>query len=197
MSYKQINGIQLEQMLRNGLANLQSQEEEINRLNVFPVADGDTGTNMAKTLEHGLEHAGSNTEVNFYTRFLSEGMLLGARGNSGVILSQFFNGFGQALSRASLIGPGELRAALVKGYRVAYNAVIKPVEGTILTVAREGIENIRAQITRSSPVDAILSAYIADAGKDAGYASCSEGSGRYRQRRGWVYFDFRGYGKIP
>jgi DAK2 domain fusion protein YloV len=162
MSYKQINGILLEQMLRNGLANLRMQEDEINRLNVFPVPDGDTGTNMVKTLEHGLEHASSNTEVGFYTKFLSEGMLLGARGNSGVILSQFFSGLAQSLSRESLIGPGELRSALVKGYREAYSAVIRPVEGTILTVAREGIENIRAQITRSTPVDAILQAYVAE-----------------------------------
>ena len=162
MAYKQINGIQLEQMLQSGLANLRLREEEINRLNVFPVPDGDTGTNMVKTLEHGLEHANSSTEVNFFTKSLSGGMLLGARGNSGVILSQFFNGFAQALSRSSLIGPGELRNALVRGYRVAYGAVIRPVEGTILTVAREGIEQIRGQITRATPVDEILSAYVAE-----------------------------------
>ena len=162
MAVKRINGIQLEQMLRNGLANLRRQEDEVNRLNVFPVPDGDTGTNMVKTLEHGLELAESSTEVGVFTKSLSGGMLLGARGNSGVILSQFFYGFAQALARESLIGPGELRSALVKGYRVAYGAVITPVEGTILSVAREGIEHIRGQITRSTPVDVILSAYVAE-----------------------------------
>ena len=162
MSVKRINGIQLEQMLRNGLANLRLQEDEINRLNVFPVPDGDTGTNMVKTLEHGLELAESSTEVNVFTKSLSAGMLLGARGNSGVILSQFFYGFSQALARSALIGPGELRGALVRGYRIAYSSVIMPVEGTILTVAREGIEHIRAQITRATPVEVILAAYVAE-----------------------------------
>ena len=162
MSVKRINGVQLEQMLRNGLANLRLQEDEINRLNVFPVPDGDTGTNMVKTLEHGLELSESSTEVNTFAKSLSAGMLLGARGNSGVILSQFFYGFSQALSRSVLIGPGELRSALVRGYRTAYEAVLKPVEGTILSVAREGIEHIRGQITRSSPVDVILAAYVAE-----------------------------------
>jgi dihydroxyacetone kinase-like predicted kinase len=119
MATKRINGIELEQMLRNGLTNLRAEEEEINRLNVFPVPDGDTGTNMVKTLEHGLEHAESSGEVSVFVKSLASGTLLGARGNSGVILSQFFNGFAQALSRASLIGPGELRNALVRGYRVA------------------------------------------------------------------------------
>ena len=114
MAVKRINGIQLEKMLRNGLANLRLQEEEINRLNVFPVPDGDTGTNMVKTLEHALEMTESSTDVNVVARSLSAGMLLGARGNSGVILSQFFYGFSQALVRSALIGPGELRAALAK-----------------------------------------------------------------------------------
>ena len=162
MAVKRINGTELEQMLRNGLANLRAEEDEINRLNVFPVPDGDTGTNMVKTLEHGLEQAESSAEVNAFVRSLASGMLLGARGNSGVILSQFFSGFAQGLSRAVLIGPGELRNALVRGYRVAYSAVQKPVEGTILSVAREGIEHIRGQITRTSTIDFILSAYVAE-----------------------------------
>ena len=162
MATKRINGVQLEQMLKNGLALLRQHEDEINRLNVFPVPDGDTGTNMTKTLEHGLSVAESGAEVNAFTKSLSGGMLLGARGNSGVILSQFFYGFAQALSRSVLIGPGELRNALVRGYRVAYGAVVKPVEGTILSVAREGIEHIRAQITRNSTIEFILSAYLAE-----------------------------------
>ena len=162
MAVKRINGIELEQMLRNGLANLRASEDEINRLNVFPVPDGDTGTNMVKTLEHGLSLAERSGDVNVFTKSLASGMLLGARGNSGVILSQFFYGFSQALSRALLIGPGELRNALVRGYRVAYGAVMKPVEGTILSVAREGIEHIRSQITRGSTIDFILSAYVAE-----------------------------------
>ena len=162
MSVKRINGVQLEQMLRNGLANLRLHEKEINQLNVFPVPDGDTGTNMRMTLEHGLQSAHSTTEAGEYLKALAAGTLLGARGNSGVILSQFFYGFAQELSRSSLIGPGELRNGLIRGYRVAYDAVISPVEGTMLTVAREGIEHIRAQITRNSGIDMILSMYTAE-----------------------------------
>ena len=162
MSVKRINGVQLEQMLRNGLANLRLHEKEINQLNVFPVPDGDTGTNMRMTLEHGLQSAHSTTEAGEYLKALAAGTLLDARGNSGVILSQFFYGFAQELSRSSLIGPGELRSGLIRGYRVAYDAVISPVEGTMLTVAREGIEHIRAQITRNSGIDMILSMYTAE-----------------------------------
>ena len=162
MSVKRINGVQLEQMLRNGLANLRLQEAEINQLNVFPVPDGDTGTNLRMTLEHGLQSAQSSTNAGEYLNSLAAGMLLGARGNSGVILSQFFYGFAQELSRDPLIGPGELRSGLIRGYRVAYEAVIRPVEGTMLTVAREGIEHIRGQITRSSGIEMILSMYVAE-----------------------------------
>nr|MBQ6241487.1 DAK2 domain-containing protein [Lachnospiraceae bacterium] len=162
MAIRRINGIELERMLRSGLANLQQHEEEINRLNVFPVPDGDTGTNMCMTLAHGLQNAVSTTQINDFLKTLSAGMLLGARGNSGVILSQFFYGFSQELSRSVLIGPGELRSGLIRGYRMAYDAVLQPVEGTMLSVAREGIEHIRAQITRSSGIDVILSMYIAE-----------------------------------
>ena len=162
MSVKRINGVQLEQMLRNGLANLRLQEAEINQLNVFPVPDGDTGTNLRMTLEHGLQTAQSSTAAGEYLKSLAAGMLLGARGNSGVILSQFFYGFAQELAKEPLIGPGELRSGLIRGYRVAYEAVIRPVEGTMLTVAREGIEHIRSQITRSSGIDVILSMYVAE-----------------------------------
>ena len=149
-------------MIKNGLALLWKNEDEINRLNVFPVADGDTGTNMALTLENGVRFAKSSDVAGTYLSTLSEGMLLGARGNSGVILSQFFKGFYVELMKCSFIGPGELRNALIRGYKFAYDAVIHPVEGTILSVAREGIEHIRSQITRSSSIEAILSMYIAE-----------------------------------
>ena len=150
MSTKRINGIHLEKMIKNGLAFLQQHEEEVNRLNVFPVPDGDTGTNMVLTLG------------NAYLRSLSDGMLLGARGNSGVILSQFFRGFAVEMARCPVIGPGELRNGLIRGYRTAYEAVVHPVEGTILSVTREGIEHIRSQITRNSSIESILSMYIAE-----------------------------------
>lgn len=162
MNTKRINGFQLEQMLKNGLAALQTREEEINRLNVFPVSDGDTGTNMRLTLENGVRFAKTDTNAGEYLRQLSEGMLLGARGNSGVILSQFFKGFYTELARCPQAGVGELRNALIRGYRVAYNAVVTPAEGTILTVTREGIEHIRPQINRTTTVEQLFSMYIAE-----------------------------------
>ena len=159
---RKVNGLHLEKMLRNGLANLRLHEEEINSLNVFPVADGDTGTNLYLTLENGLRCAKTASEAGVFLRGLSEGMLLGARGNSGVILSQFFRGFAQELSRCAWLGPGEWRNGLIRAYRTAYSAVVQPVEGTILTVVREGIEHIRTQITRNTTVEALLSMYIAE-----------------------------------
>ena len=162
MSTKRINGIHLEKMLKNGLAFLQQHEEEVNRLNVFPVSDGDTGTNMVLTLGNGTRYAKSSEDAGAYLRTLSDGMLLGARGNSGVILSQFFKGLAVELSRCPVIGPGELRNGLIRGYRTAYEAVVHPVEGTILSVTREGIEHIRTQITRNSSIESILSMYIAE-----------------------------------
>ena len=162
MSTRRINGIHLEKMLKNGLAWLQRHEEEVNRLNVFPVPDGDTGTNMVLTLGNGIRYAKSGDDAGGYLRSLSDGMLLGARGNSGVILSQFFRGFAAELTRSPIIGPGELRNGLIRGYRTAYEAVVHPVEGTILSVTREGIEHIRTQITRTSSIESILSMYIAE-----------------------------------
>lgn len=162
MSTKKLNGFQLEQMLKNGLANLQTREDEINRLNVFPVSDGDTGTNMRLTLSNGVSYVKTDMNVGGYLKQLSSGMLFGARGNSGVILSQFFKGFYQELSRCAQIGVGELRNGLIRGYRVAYSAVVKPVEGTILSVTREGIEHIRGQISRNTTIEQLLAMYIAE-----------------------------------
>ncbi len=162
MSVKRINGIHLDLMLRNGLANLLRYEAEVNKMNVFPVPDGDTGTNMYMTLKNGLDSAKPTEESGRYLKSLSDGMLLGARGNSGVILSQFFKGFFLELSRCGLLGPGELRAGLIRGYRTAYEAVINPVEGTMLSAAREGIEHIRTQITRNTTVDSLLAMYVAE-----------------------------------
>ena len=169
MRNRKINGVQFENMLKNGLQNLSKYETEVNELNVFPVPDGDTGTNMCLTLGNGIKYAKTNAAIGLYAKTLSEGMLLGARGNSGVILSQFFKGVSIELARCAFAGPGELRNALIRGYRTAYDAVVKPVEGTMLTVAREGIEHIRGQITRNSSIEEILAMYIAEMKKTLSY----------------------------
>ena len=161
MKTTKINGNDFEMMLRSGLANLRRREQEINDLNVFPVPDGDTGTNMRLTLENGIRHAPSRRESGAYLKGLSEGMLLGARGNSGVILSQLFKGIFLELTHCGNVNPGELRDALVRAYRTAYAAIMRPVEGTLLTVAREGIENVRDHVGRGTSVDDLLSMYLA------------------------------------
>ena len=162
MKANRLNGTALEQMLRNGLANLKNNEKKINDMNVFPVSDGDTGRNMRLTLENGLSYAKSDPSIGAYLASLSKGMLLGARGNSGVILSQIFKGISLSLLRCNVINPGELRDALIKGYLVAYRAVANPVEGTILTVAREGIENVKGQIYGRITIEATLALYVAE-----------------------------------
>jgi DAK2 domain fusion protein YloV len=119
---------------------LRSHQEELNRLNVYPVPDGDTGTNMALTLEsvaHELATAEAMGEV---CTAMSRGSLMGARGNSGVILSQILRGVAEVCSPLATLGPRELATAMRRAADAAYEAVLRPVEGTILTVVRESAE---------------------------------------------------------
>ena len=162
MKMKRINGHTFEKMIKNGLANLKQHEKKVNDMNVFPVTDGDTGTNMCLTLENGIKYTQSNQNLGEYLKGLSEGMLLGARGNSGVILSQIFRGFYLELARDSIADVSELKDALIRGYQTAYATVTRPVEGTILTVAREGIENIKNQLGRGVYVPNLFSMYLAE-----------------------------------
>ena len=136
---KNINHILLKQMLESGSNNLMNQFAHIDSLNVFPVPDGDTGTNMSLTFSSGVNDALkiNSTKVCDITKGLSKGLLMGARGNSGVITSQIFRGIYQALSENEVVTPLQLANAFVNGSRVAYKAVMRPVEGTILTVIRE------------------------------------------------------------
>ena len=143
---RSINGTTFQKMLGYALANIISAEKVVNSMNVFPVADGDTGTNMRLTLQHGYKIAKPNKHLGLYLKEVAGGMLLGARGNSGVILSQLFKGMSNYLIDKGIVNPGELREALISAYKAGYHAVINPVEGTILTVAREGIENIKGLI---------------------------------------------------
>lgn len=160
MNTKKIDGQLFEQMLRNGMNCLRASEKELNAMNVFPVADGDTGTNMLTTLENGIRVARSDPELRGYLKALSRGMLLGARGNSGVILSQIFKGISLELSRRSTASLLDLCNSFIRGYKVAYESVIHPVEGTILTVTREGIEETAKQIKQITDVETLLYTYI-------------------------------------
>jgi DAK2 domain fusion protein YloV len=134
-----VDGQLLKQSLLGSLAWLGAHQEEINRLNVFPVPDGDTGTNMLLTLQSAVEDIRESpaAEVSKIARIAAHGSLMGARGNSGVILSQIFRGFASAVQDKAELSPVELAQAFEEAANAAYRAVSKPTEGTILTVARQ------------------------------------------------------------
>ena len=134
-----MDGQLLKQALLGSLVWLNAHQEEINRLNVFPVPDGDTGTNMLLTLQSAVEDIRESqaADVSKIARIAAHGSLMGARGNSGVILSQIFRGFASAVQDKSALSPTELASAFEEAANAAYRAVSKPTEGTILTVARQ------------------------------------------------------------
>ncbi|WP_080146290.1 DAK2 domain-containing protein [Marinilactibacillus piezotolerans] len=126
-------------MVSAGRARLDENSEYVNSLNVFPVPDGDTGTNMNMTFTSGAKSVKETDSMHLgeVAQSLAKGLLMGARGNSGVILSQLFRGFGKEVKEYDSINAEQFAAAFKGGVDSAYNAVMKPVEGTILTVARE------------------------------------------------------------
>ena len=142
MSLKQINGIVFKQMVINGANNLANRSKYVDQLNVFPVPDGDTGTNMSMTMTAGAKELVSLEEASIgkVAKVLSRGLLMGARGNSGVILSQLFRGFATGLEGKDEADIEDIAKALESGVKTAYKAVMKPIEGPILTVARESAE---------------------------------------------------------
>lgn len=142
MESNKLDGFLFQQMLTAGFNNLTKHYEEINDLNVFPVPDGDTGTNMRLTYMNGLSQIKEDKDVCNVIKDFANGMLLGARGNSGVLSSRYFFGLKESFQGKCEITVKDFAKAMIKGYQVAYKAVDTPTEGTILTVAREGIDNI-------------------------------------------------------
>lgn len=138
MATKTINAEMLAKMFLAGAGNIEAKKEFINELNVFPVPDGDTGTNMSLTIMAAAKEVSAIETLDMMTlaKAISSGSLRGARGNSGVILSQLFRGFTKAIKEHKEIDVTTLAAACVKAKETAYKAVMKPKEGTILTVAR-------------------------------------------------------------
>lgn len=141
---KSIDGALFEKIILGGAANLQANVQKVNDLNVFPIPDGDTGENMYLTMQGGLQTLGRWEDLGDKATASAQGMLLSARGNSGVILSQLFFGLGEGLRGYTEADVITLRNALQKGVECAYGAVARPVEGTILTVARESVEKTPA-----------------------------------------------------
>ena len=161
-----VDGQLFKRALLGSLSWLAANHEEVNRLNVFPVPDGDTGTNMLLTLQSAVEDVKESNaaEVSKIAKLASHGSLMGARGNSGVILSQIFRGFARAVEGKGSLTPAELAAGFEEAANAAYRAVNKPTEGTILTVAREAG---RAAATAASNPDATVPRVIAAAAAGA------------------------------
>ncbi|NLT72943.1 MAG: DAK2 domain-containing protein [Chloroflexi bacterium] len=160
-----IGGQALYNALKAGSVWLQSHVAEVNALNVFPVPDGDTGTNMSLTLRAALDEVGSpqGLSVSEVGRRISHGALMGARGNSGVILSQILRGFARALDDKQAVTEQDVALGLTAASETAYKGVMKPVEGTILTVMREAAEAAQGAISVGGDVCAVLTAALSEA----------------------------------
>ncbi|WP_147802358.1 DAK2 domain-containing protein [Alkalicoccus halolimnae] len=139
MALTNIDGEKFAQMLSEGAANLSNNSQKIDALNVFPVPDGDTGTNMNLTMTSGVKEVQGSKPVHAgkVASLFAKGLLMGARGNSGVILSQLFRGFSKEVEKKDSLQVRDIAQALQNGVETAYKAVMKPVEGTILTVAKD------------------------------------------------------------
>ncbi len=162
----EIDGNLMKLIITNGSIKLKNNHQEINDLNVFPVPDGDTGSNMQSTMMSGVEAIKplDDDSVESVGKALARGLLMGARGNSGVILSQLFSGFGKAFQTLKTANAKQFVEGLNQGVKQAYGAVINPLEGTILTVAREGVEKAQEVATEDSDVLDVLKTYL-DAAK--------------------------------
>lgn len=156
-----IDGNLLIQLITNGTIALRNDHQRINELNVFPVPDGDTGSNMQSTMMSGVKAiSGLNDEsIDKVAKSLSRGLLMGARGNSGVILSQLFSGFAKVFKGLETATTEEFIKGLTRGVKQAYGAVINPVEGTILTVAREAAEVATKYVKKDSDLLEVLEVY--------------------------------------
>ncbi|RME31922.1 MAG: DAK2 domain-containing protein [Thermoflexia bacterium] len=153
-----LNGEGFKRMIYAGFLWLRGHQEEVNALNVFPVPDGDTGTNMVLTMQSAWEEVADFQENNVgkMAHKVAHGALMGARGNSGVILSQIWRGLARYLDNREVLTATEWAAALEEGVRTAYKGVIRPVEGTILTVAREAAEEASRAAARGEDLPALM-----------------------------------------
>ncbi len=163
-----INGVTLKNMLLVAARNLDQQKDMVNALNVFPVPDGDTGTNMSLTLNAAVKELdrAENDDVGRLTTLLARGSLMGARGNSGVILSQFFRGFSDGLVHVKKEATGEdIAQAFAFASKTTYRAVMKPVEGTMLTVARMAAGAAEESAAEGANAAAVIKAALLGAQK--------------------------------
>ncbi|AYW47917.1 hypothetical protein C7K38_05810 [Tetragenococcus osmophilus] len=162
MKVTDISASQFQEMVRAGANRLQANAEFVNSLNVFPVPDGDTGTNMNLSMSSGAKEVtdSSSEKVGELADCLSKGLLMGARGNSGVILSQLFRGFSKNVEELDVLTANDLAQAFKHGVNTAYKAVMKPVEGTILTVARVAAEYGEKKAASTDDCIEVMSAIV-------------------------------------
>ncbi|WEV70330.1 DAK2 domain-containing protein [Lactobacillus sp. ESL0785] len=167
MVLKEIDSNKFRDMVRVATHRMGRNAEFVNSLNVFPVPDGDTGTNMNLTIESGAKAVAENTStsVGDLTESLAKGMLMGARGNSGVISSQLFRGIYKATQGMQTLNAQELANAFSNGVATAYKAVMKPVEGTILTVARVAAQEGANKANETDDVEEVMKAIVEGAKK--------------------------------
>ena len=165
MSRRSLDGKVFTEMVFAGAEALERNVEQVNALNVFPVPDGDTGTNMNLTMRSGVQELRSRPSLSLGTaaEALSKGLLMGARGNSGVILSQLFRGFARGAAGRDELNAVQFAAALQQGVDTAYKSVVKPVEGTILTVAREAARHAVSIARRTPDLAALMREVVAKA----------------------------------
>lgn len=159
-TYK-LSGALYADMVKSGAANLRGNAQTVNELNVFPIPDGDTGENMARTIEGGIAAIANvnDAKISAVADGMAGGMLLSARGNSGVILSQFFEGVRRGLDGMTDVGVKELRRAFRCGVNQAYSAVVQPTEGTILTVMREACDKT-STVDDGASIEQFFDAFI-------------------------------------
>lgn len=162
MEVIEINGDKFKDMVRVASHRLKKNSEFVNSLNVFPVPDGDTGTNMSLTFASGAKAVNENPSdaIGDLGKSLAKGLLMGARGNSGVITSQIFRGFTKKIENEQTLTARTLADAFMAGVETAYKAVMKPVEGTILTVAREGAKAANLSANQTNNIADVLLAVI-------------------------------------
>ncbi|GIP48029.1 DAK2 domain-containing protein [Paenibacillus sp. DXFW5] len=165
MSKRSLTGTDFTAMVLVGAQRLTEHAEHVNSLNVFPVPDGDTGTNMNLTMTAGVTELKNHGAGGLGSRAatLSKGLLMGARGNSGVILSQLFRGFSRYAASLEEMNTVQFAAALQSGVDTAYKAVVKPVEGTILTVAKEAAKHAVYYARRTTDITELMTEVLAKA----------------------------------
>lgn len=160
-----LDGNQFAQMVIQGANHLSANAKYVDALNVFPVPDGDTGTNMNLSMSSGAKEVKQQTteHIGKVGSALSKGLLMGARGNSGVILSQLFRGFSKAIEKKEVITSQEFAQALQSGVETAYKAVMKPVEGTILTVAKDSAKAAVKAAEKNEDLILVMSEVVKEA----------------------------------